>query len=78
MSNEPTYIMAAYTSNAPLNSLGAPAKSFLILLAKSITAKKSPTPNPKLIAAFVLDHLSVDGDVKEKMLTPELTSLMSA
>jgi hypothetical protein len=35
-----------------------------------ITAKKSPTPNPKLIAAFALGHLSVDGDVEDMVLTP--------
>ena len=45
---------ATYTSNAPLNSLGAPAKSFLILFANWITAKKSPAPNPKFIADVFL------------------------
>jgi len=53
ISNDSLCIMATYISTARLNSLGAPAKSFLILLANWITAKKSPTPIPKLIAAFV-------------------------
>jgi hypothetical protein len=54
--------MATYTSNVPLNSLGAPAKSFLILLANWITVTKSPILIPKLIAASLLGYFSVDRD----------------
>lgn len=53
ISNDQPYIIVTHTSNAPLNSLGALAKSLLILLASWITATKSPTLNPKLIVIWV-------------------------